>query len=214
LAWALLLLTLVPLRLLAAWWQGRIALSAGRLLRQRLLQGALRLEPSRSDLSRRLSDLSADVPATLNIHPDEPRVGDVVTLLGDFSIGVRPTGVAFQILRGHAEVAAVSPEPLAKRDDELRQHSVVAHHRFESSGAHRIVLRSDERILATAEVKVAASTPSRIARSRKRKGSKRPAPSLRPATNDVEGATRKDSDEDAGLGSWSLPLPTGPGQWM
>lgn len=44
-AWALLLLTLVPLRLLATWWQGRIALSAGRLLRQRLLFGALRLEP-------------------------------------------------------------------------------------------------------------------------------------------------------------------------
>jgi ATP-binding cassette subfamily B protein len=45
LAWALLLLTLIPLRLLAAWWKGQAALSAGRLLRQRLLYGALRLEP-------------------------------------------------------------------------------------------------------------------------------------------------------------------------
>jgi ATP-binding cassette subfamily B protein len=45
LAWALLLVTLVPFRLLATWSQGRLAIGAGRLLKQRLLYGALRLEP-------------------------------------------------------------------------------------------------------------------------------------------------------------------------
>jgi ATP-binding cassette subfamily B protein len=45
LAWALLLVTLVPFRLLAAWSQGRLAIWAGGLLKQRLLAGALRLEP-------------------------------------------------------------------------------------------------------------------------------------------------------------------------
>jgi ATP-binding cassette subfamily B protein len=45
LAWALLLLTLFPFRLLAAWLQGVLALGAGGLLKQRLLHGALRLEP-------------------------------------------------------------------------------------------------------------------------------------------------------------------------
>ncbi len=43
-AWALLLLTAVPARLLVTWLQGRVGIDAGRLLKQRLLQGALRLE--------------------------------------------------------------------------------------------------------------------------------------------------------------------------
>src|SRR5438105_7086955 len=45
LAWALLLLTLVPLRLLVTWSQGWLAIAAGGLLKRRLLAGALRLEP-------------------------------------------------------------------------------------------------------------------------------------------------------------------------
>lgn len=43
--WALLLLTLVPLRVLITWLQGLIAIGAGALLKQRLFFGALRLEP-------------------------------------------------------------------------------------------------------------------------------------------------------------------------
>ena len=45
LAWALLLLTLVPLRLIATWLQGVIAIGAGGLLKLRLLAGAMRLDP-------------------------------------------------------------------------------------------------------------------------------------------------------------------------
>ncbi len=45
LAWALLLLTLIPFRLLATWSQGRFAIGTGGLLKQRLLFGALKLEP-------------------------------------------------------------------------------------------------------------------------------------------------------------------------
>jgi ATP-binding cassette subfamily B protein len=45
LAWALLLLTLVPLRLLVTWSQGWCAITAGGLLKRRLLAGALRLAP-------------------------------------------------------------------------------------------------------------------------------------------------------------------------
>lgn len=45
LAWALLLLTLVPFRLLATRSQGLFAIIAGGLLKRRLLYGALRLEP-------------------------------------------------------------------------------------------------------------------------------------------------------------------------
>jgi ATP-binding cassette, subfamily B, bacterial len=45
LAWGLLLVTLVPFRLLATWSQGRFAIGAGEILKQRLLAGALRLEP-------------------------------------------------------------------------------------------------------------------------------------------------------------------------
>jgi ATP-binding cassette subfamily B protein len=44
-AWALLLLTLVPLRLLVTWLQGWCAVHAGGLLKRRLLAGALRLAP-------------------------------------------------------------------------------------------------------------------------------------------------------------------------
>ena len=44
-AWALLLLTLVPLRLLVTWSQGWFAIGAGGLLKRRLLAGALRLAP-------------------------------------------------------------------------------------------------------------------------------------------------------------------------
>ena len=43
-AWVLLLLTLIPLRLYSTWTQGTLAIKAGGLLKQRLLYGALRLE--------------------------------------------------------------------------------------------------------------------------------------------------------------------------
>ncbi|MBZ5578678.1 MAG: ABC transporter ATP-binding protein/permease [Acidobacteriia bacterium] len=46
-AWALVLLTLLPLHLLATWLQGVLAVSLGGLLKQRLLAGALRLDPDR-----------------------------------------------------------------------------------------------------------------------------------------------------------------------
>lgn len=45
LAWALLLITAVPLRALITWLQGRIAIVAGGLLKERLLAGVMRLEP-------------------------------------------------------------------------------------------------------------------------------------------------------------------------
>ncbi len=44
-AWALILLTLVPLGMLASWCQGLVALAAGGLIKRRLLAAALRLEP-------------------------------------------------------------------------------------------------------------------------------------------------------------------------
>lgn len=43
--WTLALFTLIPLQLGAFWIQGRIAIVAGSLLKQRLLAGALRLQP-------------------------------------------------------------------------------------------------------------------------------------------------------------------------
>jgi ATP-binding cassette subfamily B protein len=46
-AWALLLFTMVPLRALTAWLQGVVALTAGGLLKERLLVGAFRLEPTK-----------------------------------------------------------------------------------------------------------------------------------------------------------------------
>ena len=45
LAWALLLLTIIPLRLLTTWMQGALAIRVGGLLKRRLLYGALRLDP-------------------------------------------------------------------------------------------------------------------------------------------------------------------------
>ncbi len=45
-AWALLLLTAIPLRLLALWLQGGLAIGLGELLKRRLLDGALRLDPA------------------------------------------------------------------------------------------------------------------------------------------------------------------------
>ncbi len=44
-AWALLLLTLVPLRMLATWSQGVLAVGTGALLKRRLLAGSLSAEP-------------------------------------------------------------------------------------------------------------------------------------------------------------------------
>src|SRR5215813_1029954 len=44
-AWAMLLLTAAPFRLLAVWAQGRFAIGAGSLLKQRMLYGALKLRP-------------------------------------------------------------------------------------------------------------------------------------------------------------------------
>jgi hypothetical protein len=44
-AWALLLLTIIPLRLFTTWTQGALAIRVGSLLKQRLLYGALGLDP-------------------------------------------------------------------------------------------------------------------------------------------------------------------------
>ncbi|MCB9594860.1 MAG: ATP-binding cassette domain-containing protein [Sandaracinaceae bacterium] len=44
-AWALALASTVPLGALTSWAQGRFAVTAGRLMKQRLLYGALRLDP-------------------------------------------------------------------------------------------------------------------------------------------------------------------------
>jgi ATP-binding cassette subfamily B protein len=43
-AWALLLLTLVPLRVAITWLQGRIAIAAGGILKERLLFGSMRMQ--------------------------------------------------------------------------------------------------------------------------------------------------------------------------
>jgi ATP-binding cassette subfamily B protein len=44
-AWTLLLLTMVPFRVLLTWLQGRISIAVGGMLKERLLYGALKLEP-------------------------------------------------------------------------------------------------------------------------------------------------------------------------
>ncbi len=44
-AWALLLFTMIPLRVVASRWQGLLTLTLSGLLKQRLLAGALRLDP-------------------------------------------------------------------------------------------------------------------------------------------------------------------------
>lgn len=44
-AWALVLMTLVPFRLATTWLQGALAIGVGGLLKRRLLAGALRLQP-------------------------------------------------------------------------------------------------------------------------------------------------------------------------
>ena len=44
-AWACLLATMIPLRALTTWSQGMLAIGAGGLLKQRLLAGALTLDP-------------------------------------------------------------------------------------------------------------------------------------------------------------------------
>jgi ATP-binding cassette subfamily B protein len=43
-AWALLLFTVIPIRVAASWWQGRIGVTVGALVKQRLLVGALRMD--------------------------------------------------------------------------------------------------------------------------------------------------------------------------
>ena len=46
-AWLLLILSIVPLRFVGGWLEARIALDAGRMLKARLLAGALRMDEDR-----------------------------------------------------------------------------------------------------------------------------------------------------------------------
>ena len=46
-AWVILLMSIVPLRLLTLWRAGRLAIDAGALIKQRLMVGALRVDPDR-----------------------------------------------------------------------------------------------------------------------------------------------------------------------
>jgi ATP-binding cassette subfamily B protein len=57
-AWALIFVTMLPIRAASTWYEGRIAVAAGSLLRKRLLHGAMRLRPDemrRDGVGRHLS---------------------------------------------------------------------------------------------------------------------------------------------------------------
>src|SRR5262245_66435241 len=75
LAWALLLLAIVPCRVIVTTLAGRIALHAGLILKRGLLAGALRLEP---DMVRR------DGPGRLLGRVIESQVVETAALQGGF----------------------------------------------------------------------------------------------------------------------------------
>jgi len=85
-AWALLLATIVPVRLWVAWSQGMLAVSAGGLMKQRLLAGALNLDSDAlraEGLGRMLArSLEAEALESLSLS------GGLAALLAVLELGV------------------------------------------------------------------------------------------------------------------------------
>ena len=81
-AWMLLLATLVPLRMAALWVQATLAVGAGAVLKERLLVGALRVDPDR---------LSGDGAGALLGRAIEADAVESLALTGGFSACRFPT---------------------------------------------------------------------------------------------------------------------------
>lgn len=92
-AWGLLLLTIIPLRLLSTWLQGMLTIGSGSILKQRLLFGTLRLTPEEirhQGVGQLLGCvIESDVVQTLALN------GGLLSLLAGIELAIIVTALAF-----------------------------------------------------------------------------------------------------------------------
>jgi len=108
-AWALVLASMLPFRMLSTWSAGAIAVSAGELLKKRLLQGAMRLDPD---------ELRADGAGRNLARVFESEAVETLALSGgllSFAASIELL-VAFGIVTLGARAARIAPpSPTASR---------------------------------------------------------------------------------------------------
>lgn len=143
-AWACLLATIVPLRALTTWSQGMLALGAGGLLKQRLLAGALTLDP---DVMRK--EGAGELLGRVNegeLLESLALSGGLLSLLAVFELAV----TAFVIAGGPsaslqlpafllwiAFCGALTVRYIARRRQWARARLTMTHHLVENMTGHR-----------------------------------------------------------------------------
>ena len=143
-AWVCLLATMIPLRALTTWSQGMLAIGAGGLLKQRLLAGALTLDP---DVMRK--EGAGELLGRVNEGEQLESLalsGGLTSLLAVFELGVAAlvmaTGpTAFPqfpaFLLWIAVCTTLAIRYIARRRDWARQRLTMTHHLVENMTGHR-----------------------------------------------------------------------------
>jgi len=143
-AWACLLATMIPLRALTTWSQGMLAVGAGGLLKQRLLAGALTLDP---DVMRK--EGAGELLGRVNEGEQLEALalsGGLLSLLAVFELAV----TAFIIAGGPSAslqlpafliwiciCSALGIRYIARRRDWARARLTMTHHLIENMTGHR-----------------------------------------------------------------------------
>ena len=143
-AWACLLATMIPLRALTTWSQGMLAIGAGGLLKQRLLAGALTLDP---DVMRK--EGAGELLGRVNegeLLESLALSGGLLSLLAVFELAV----AAFVIASGPSAIlqlpafllwiafcAVLAVQYIARRREWARARLTLTHHLVENMTGHR-----------------------------------------------------------------------------
>lgn len=150
-AWGLLLLTIVPLQTRSAWLQGSITLTIGRLLKERLLTGALRLEPDevrQHGAGRHLGRvIESDAIETLALSGGLMALLAAVELLGAglaFTGGVAPVVQTLLLLTFTALVIVTALAYHARRRRWTDWRLAMTHEFVERLTGHRTRLAQEE----------------------------------------------------------------------
>ena len=143
-AWVCLLATMIPLRALTTWSQGMLAIGAGGLLKQRLLAGALTLDP---DVMRK--EGAGELLGRVNEGEQLESLalsGGLLSVLAVFELAI----TAFVIAGGPsvglqlpafliwiAFCAALAARYIARRSEWARARLTMTHHLVENMTGHR-----------------------------------------------------------------------------
>lgn len=151
-AWAMILFTTIPLRLLTTWKQGVSAIRAGGLLKQRLLYGALRLDPDQirhqgaGQLLGRI--IETDAVETMALNGGFHGLLALIEILMSLVVLYLGSGGALHaalLLAWTAAALLIGWNYLSKRRHWMQQRMTITNDLVESMVGHRTRLAQEPR---------------------------------------------------------------------